>query len=266
MSAVKELSVLKNVPNDILGDLEKMSRLRSYNKNQRIYSPGREKECVGFVLQGVLRMQKLLYDGREHIIGLLAEGDMFGQVFDGPRTFTIEAATNAKILEFKREPFKELLLRSPELEQIVFMNVLNELDRARDWMILLANPRIRGRLAGFLLILASRFANIDHVVRKRREGSLDVQIPINRLDLAHLLGTRRETISRAFHALADNGHISITRSDLIRIHDIEVLAEEAGIEESGISLSLKDLTMTGQKSGLSGRSALLATPGSRGRC
>ena len=196
---------------------------------------------VGCVSKGMLRMQKSLKDGRQHIVGLLVDGDIFGQAFDEPLSFSIEAVTDSDICAVQRAPFEALLERSPELERVVMQNVLNELDRARDWMVILANPKIRARLAGFLLVLCTRFVGIDHLVRCDN-GKLRVKIPISRTDLAHLLGTRPESLSRAFHALADEGTITLLRPDLVELIDMDALGAEAGDEETASYASVRKLS------------------------
>ena len=62
-----------------------------------------------------------------------------------------------------------------------------------------------------------------------------------RLDLAHLLGTRPESISRALHALADEGHIEIQEPDRILLRDIEALAKAADEDEMQTVATLKDV-------------------------
>ena len=241
---LRRLPQLAELTDETLRELEAISRVRSYTSGQVVAEAEEEAGFIGFVLEGILRLEKTLQDGRHHIVGLMVEGDMFGRVFDGPLAFGIEAAADALVCAFQRTAFETLILRSPDLERVVLLNILNELDRARDWMVILANPRVKGRLAGFLMVLCTRFASIDHLLQ--RDGSnLDVKIPISRADLADLLGTRPESISRAFHALADGGSIRIIRPDLIEIRDIEALGAEAGeedlVSQSDIEGVLQDL-------------------------
>jgi len=225
---------------ETIAELNALCRIHRYEPGQTVAVDGEHTDYIGFVKSGFLRMQKTLSDGRQHIVGLLVDGDMFGQVFSGPLHFDIEAATEAQICAFKRAPFEALLERTPELERLVMLNLLNELDRARDWMLILSGQKVSCRLAGFLLVMCSRFADIDHVLTKGRDG-LDVKIPINRTDLAHLLGTRTESISRAFHALQEAGDLRILKPNLVRILDLEALASHAGEEELLASPNLRDL-------------------------
>lgn len=223
------LRSLKELPKETLNALEGIGRPLRLSAGKTLASEGERPQFIGCVVNGILRMQKTLQDGRQQILGLLVEGDMFGQILNGPLNYDIEVATDAEICAFKREPFEELLMHEPELDRVLMLNMLNELDRARDWMIILANPRVKGRLAGFILVLCTRFSELDDVLQARN-GFLDVKIPISRADLAHLLGTRPESISRAFHGLADIGAISILSPDLIEIRNVDALIAESGEE------------------------------------
>lgn len=220
--------------------LDAMCRVKSYRAGQTVAHTQEKSEFIGCVLSGVLRMQKTLADGREHIVGLLVEGDMLGGGFDGPADFSIESATDAELCAFPRTEFEALVTLSPDLERAVLLNIANELDRARDWLIILSNQRIAGRIAGFLLLMCSRFRDIDHILQRRPEG-IEVKIPISRIDLAHLLGTRPESISRSLHSLSDQGVIDIREPDRILIRDTKALAYAADEDEIEAVATLQDL-------------------------
>nr|WP_269751757.1 Crp/Fnr family transcriptional regulator [Pseudophaeobacter flagellatus] len=220
--------------------LEAMCRAKSYRAGQTVIHAQEHSGFIGCVLSGILRMQKTLADGREHIVGLLVEGDTFGRVFDGAAEFTIEAATDAEFCAFPRTKFEALMTRAPDLERAILLNITNELDRAREWLIILSNQKIAGRISGFLLLLCSRFRDIDHILQPSPEG-IEVKIPINRADLAHLLGTRPESISRSLHSLRDQGVIDILEPDRILIRDTKALALAADVDEIEAISTLQDL-------------------------
>ena len=133
--------------------LDAMCRIKRFRKGQIVVQDEESPNFVGGVLSGILRMQKTLLDGRQHIVGLLVEGDLFGRVFDGAFEYSVEAATDVEFCSFPRAAFEGLLSRSPDLERAVLLNITNELDRAREWMIILSNQKIAGRIAGFLLLM-----------------------------------------------------------------------------------------------------------------
>lgn len=220
--------------------LKAMCRVKSYRANQTVVYAQERSDFIGCVLSGILRMQKTLADGREQIVGLLVEGDLFGRVFDGATEVSIEVATDVTFCAFPRAEFEALLRQSPDLERAVLLNITNELDRAREWLIILSNQKIAGRIAGFLLLLCCRFRNIEHILQPGPEG-IEVKIPINRADLAKLLGTRPESISRSLHSLSDQGVIDILEPDRILIRDTRALARVADEDEIEAIATLHDL-------------------------
>ena len=229
---LREMKGFDDLPDEIRQELRSICRVRSFSAGQTVAEVGLPPPFSGIVRSGILRMQKSLPDGRQHVVGLLVQGDMFGRLFNGEMHFSLEAATDAEISTFPRATFESILLQSPALDRLMLLNLLNELDRARDWMIILANPKVRGRLAGFLLLLCTQFRTVQGMVSVANQR-LRVNIPLSRPDIAHLLGTRVESVSRGFHALADDGLIEILRPDLIELCNLEDLAEEAGEPEIG---------------------------------
>ena len=237
---LKTLPVFCDLRPETLETLETMLRLVHYRAGQVVSHEGDESDFVGVVASGVLRIQKTLVDGRHPIVGLLVEGDIFGRVFDGATELAIEVATDAQVFAFPHESFEALLKRSPDLDRAVLMKALNELDRARDWMVIVSNPKIINRVAGFLVIMCTRYLGVDHLVQSDH-SRIEVTIPVSRLDLAHLLGTRPESISRALHALEDIGDIEIMAPDRILIRNAGALAAKAGEEEGQTIATLKEL-------------------------
>lgn len=225
-----------------LRELRSIRRLKFFSAGQIVVDEGEECAFIGCVHDGFLRMQKTLADGRQQIVGLLVEGDMFGQAFAPRQHFAIEAATDAEVWAFQRAPFEALLLRAPDLERAVMLNILNELDRARDWMVIISGTKVTGKLAGFLLVMCSTFADVDHILRLGCNGACaEIKIPLGRTDLAHLLGARPETLSRAFHKLQDAGDIEILNPDLIRVLNMVALTEKAGDDGLLASAGLSQL-------------------------
>ncbi len=220
--------------------LNAMCHSKSYRAGQTVIHAQEKCDFIGCVQSGIFRIQRTLADGREHIVGLLVEGDTFGRAFDGAAEFSIEAATDAEICAFPRAEFEALLTRSPDLERAVMLAITNELDRAREWLIILSNQKIAGRIAGFLLLMCSRFRDIDHILQPGPQG-IEVKIPISRADLAHLLGTRPESISRSLHSLNDQRVIDILEPNRILIRDTKALARVADEDEIEALATLQDL-------------------------
>jgi CRP/FNR family transcriptional regulator len=219
--------LLDSLPRDVTAKLLAHATLRDVLPGETLVGRGTQSAEIGYVLEGTLAMVQVLEDDRKHIVGLLVPTDVYGRLFDGPSSYRIEALSAARILSFERGPFERVLRENPDTERLFLVHLLDEMDAAREWLLLISGRKVMNRVASFLTILVRRL---------RIEGtatSARLQLPLARRDLAHYLGTRPETLSRALHELEGDGVIRIIGPNLF-----EILDEEALLAASG-----EDLTM-----------------------
>ena len=201
------------------------ARIEQRSRGDVVVEEGHRIEEIAFVLDGALGMTKRLPDGRVHIVGLLVPGDMFGRLFDGPVAYRIEALSTSRVLSFDRARFEAILSTSLEAEQAFLVMMLDEIDAAREWLLLLNGTGVVQRLAGFLLVLVRRRL-IDG--RHPLKEGLRMKLPLRRTDLSHYLGVRPESLSRAVHRLQDDGILTIVTPNTFVIDDIPALVAASG--------------------------------------
>ncbi|MCR4264612.1 Crp/Fnr family transcriptional regulator [Nitratireductor sp. ZSWI3] len=214
--------------------MERLSHIRTFKAGATILAEGEDMPIVGNVVSGVLRVQKTISDGRQQIVGLLLPPDMFGRVFAPLSPFAIEAATDVTLCCFPRPAFEKLLTAHRELEHRMLLTVLEELDAAREWMLMLGCQTVAERVASFLLILHRRFKD------SCREADIGwarmyVEIPISRRDMAAYLGTTVETISRTIQTMARKNVIRMLDTRHFEIVDEKRMVKMSGREELAIS-------------------------------
>lgn len=214
---------------DVTERLLSQATLRDVPAHEIILERGMRSEDVGYVLDGTLAMVQKMEDGRKHIVGLLVPTDIYGRLFNGPSNYQIEALSDAQILSFPRMFFEQVLRDNPEAERLFLVHLLDEVDAAREWLLLISGRKAVNRLASFLIILQRRSKF------KRIGGQTVVHVPLSRKDLAHYLGARPETLSRAFHELERKGILRI-----VDPHHFRILDEEALIDASGDDLTMQD--------------------------
>ncbi|TCL71179.1 helix-turn-helix domain-containing protein [Rhizobium sp. BK251] len=208
--AVQRRSICHAADGRAREELNRISHIRTFAAGETVTAEGQESCIVGNVITGVLKLVKTLSDGRQQIVGLLLPSDMVGRVFETTSRFAIEAASDVTLCCFERRAFEALLAREPELEHAMLVRTLDELDAARDWMLLLGCQTVLERIAGFLLILLCR--SRSHGNAAALETTPRVTIPIGRRDMAIYLGTTIETISRTVQHMARQGVIRIENS------------------------------------------------------
>lgn len=212
--------------------LSRVSRIayqRRYNAGQFIVGAGQQQDWFATVLSGVVKLAKTTADGRHQIVGLLFPSDLLGRPFGSGSPFTAEAATAVELCCLDRRYFEELLLKSVEMKQLFLEQTLNEVDAAREWMLLLGRKTAEERVASLLLLMAQRMHAREAVVPAGGQG-MCYELPLSRTEMAEYLGLRIETVSRQIKRLRTAGVIQSLDGRAIVVNDIVKLAHIAGRE------------------------------------
>ena len=107
---------------------------------------------------------------------------------------------------------------------------LDELDAAREWMLLLGRKTAREKIASFLSIIARRDASLN---LRTAKGALVFDLPLTRESMADYLGLTLETVSRQISALRKDGVIELEGKRHVIVPDFDRLLEEAGDDSDG---------------------------------
>jgi CRP/FNR family transcriptional regulator len=152
------------------------------------------------VVEGVLRVVRIIGDGRRIITGFVFPGDLVGISMKDRYLYGAEAVTVTKVRRFARSAFQEKMNQCPELRPKLFARLCDEMAAAQDQMALLACKTAEERLCSFLLLLARRTGAIS-------KSNATVDLPMTRQDIADYLGLTIETVSRNMTKLTARGMI-----------------------------------------------------------
>ncbi len=213
---VRDILVCAALEEKKLLHLRAISSPKSYAPNQPIFHAEDTTVYVSNVVQGAVRMYKLLPDGRRQITGFLFPGDFLGMAANEEYAYSAEALTPVELCRFPRKKLEGLLDRLPALERRLLGTASNELIAAQDQMMLLGRKTAQEKVASFLLTLSRR-------AQQRGEAADPVLQPMTRADIADYLGLTTETVSRTITGLRTNGMIELIASDRISIPDAAAL-------------------------------------------
>lgn len=207
--------------------LETMKSYRTFSAGDVILWRGEPLEHVASVVEGVANLSKTLEDGRIQMVGLLLPSDFIGRPGRTHVDFDVTATTDVTLCQFQRAPFEKLIEETPHVAQRLMEMALDELDAARDWMILLGRKTAREKIATFLDLLTRR-AELDHPT-----GRVTLDIAMTRDQIANFLGLTLETVSRQLNALKKDGVISFTGRKNIDVVDLIALRDATGDDADG---------------------------------
>ncbi|WP_049973719.1 cyclic nucleotide-binding domain-containing protein [Azospirillum sp. B4] len=188
------------------------------DRDQVIFSEGDPATSVRIVTSGMVRILRMMPDGRRQIVGFLQPGDMLGLALTGSYLYSAEAVTPVTLRRLSRFQFDALLDRDPDLRRRLLAATATELQVAQDQMLLLGRKTATERLASFLLRQARRLT-------PEPEDHCRISLPMTRTDIADFLGLTMETVSRAFTKLKTSRHIRLLPDQMVELLDIAALTD-----------------------------------------
>ena len=227
---IRNRAVCAHCESDELAELEAAKLYRNYEAGQVVTWSGDPMEFVASVVSGVATLTQTLEDGRTQMVGLLLPSDFLGRPGRQKASYTVTATTDLLLCCFQRRPFENLLNCTPRLSTRLLEMTLDELDAAREWLLLLGRKSAREKIASFLAILCRREAALTKV---KPNGRLAISLPLTREAMADYLGLTLETVSRQMTALRKDGVIEMDGKRHIIIPSYHLLVEESGDDADG---------------------------------
>jgi CRP/FNR family transcriptional regulator len=192
--AIRQFSVCASLDKIEMDEFEHISRHVHFAACGTVFAQEDVTTSFYNVLDGVLRLYKLLPDGRRQIVGFALPGDFLGMATDGRHGFSADAIGAVTVCQFSKLSFARFAENRPNLLRRINDLAVRELNQARDHMVLLGRRSAEEKVATFLVGWRDRLV-------QRRGMSDVVPLPMSRQDIADYLGLTIETVSRTFTKL-----------------------------------------------------------------
>src|SRR5690242_14720536 len=221
-SAVQQ--VMRRVPlfsqlnDDELGRISEPARERSYPKNSVILFEDDPGDALYIVSSGQVKVVLIGEDGREVILSVMGDGDFFGEmslIDDEPRSAHVIAMKDSQLLVLRRDDFQSRLEENPRIALKLLRVLVQRLRRADEKIGGLVLLDVNGRVAQLLLDLAEE------------SGGPRITRRLTHHTIAQMIGSSRETVSRAMRELVERGTIEVSRRE-ITIRQPEALRSLTG--------------------------------------
>ncbi|CAH0348598.1 Crp/Fnr family transcriptional regulator FnrL [soil metagenome] len=208
MSACNSCVVRTQAMCSILSDREReefarLGRQMAVPTGQTLMWEGADSMVVANVVSGALKLSTSVQDGREQIVGVVYPSDFIGRPFGKTSPHSVTALSDARLCVFPRGAFDMFARSHPDLEHRLLRRTLDELDRARGWMLLLGRASAREKVATFIRDVAGRLAAEGDAPLTRFD------LPLSRQQIADILGLTIETVCRQLTAMKRAGVIDL---------------------------------------------------------
>ncbi|WP_299144366.1 transcriptional regulator FnrL [uncultured Tateyamaria sp.] len=227
---IRHRAVCARCDDDELVRLNEIKFYKTYAAGQTIAMRGDALDVVASVVSGTATLERAIEDGRTQMVGLLLPSDFIGRPGRATLQYDVTAVSDVTLCCFQRKPFEALLIEIPHVQERLLEMALDELDAARDWMLLLGRKTAREKIASLLMLMAKRTMHPDGQVMG---DTSRLELPISRETMANFLGLTIETVSRQFTGLRKDGVIALDGNRVVHIPDLETLLMETGDDSDG---------------------------------
>lgn len=202
-------------------DVASVARPTQVHKGEQIYAAGSTTAQLMVVHTGQVKISRLSVDGHEQIVRVLGPGDFVGEsaFLTGARPDHFAVALEpGSMCVFQHDDLGRLIQQHPSVGLRMLRTVSRRLDQTEQRLAAAVSVDVPARLADYLLSLPARHT----------DGAVEVTLPLAKKDIASLLDTTPESLSRHLRRLGDAGLIEPGRGRRIILTDVDALTDLAG--------------------------------------
>jgi CRP/FNR family transcriptional regulator len=215
---IASIPLFQGLPRKQHEDLSMIVVDQVFRRGQLIFSEGDEGNGFYVLISGRVKVSKISPEGKEQILHFFGPGEPFGEVavFAG-KNFPANAETLAesRVFFFPRLAFIELIGKNPALALNMMAVLSSRLRRLTNLVEDLSLKEVPGRLAAYLLLLS-----------EKNKRAMKVELEVSKNQLASLLGTIPETLSRILARMTREKLINLDgkKVDIVNRKALEELA------------------------------------------
>jgi len=214
--APEPIKILKNISLFSEFSLEDLAYVKSilirkkYKKNETIFYEGDNGAEMFIVRSGQVKILTTSADGQEMILGVLLPGDFFGEMSlldNQPRSaMAVATAKETELLIIRQEDFLKLVREKASLFKEVMSELCRRLRAADEQIQDLVFVDVKERLIKKLITLSAK-------------GTLkgdwtEIDLKLTHKDLADMIGSSRETVSRILQELFVTKNVLMDRQKI----------------------------------------------------
>ena len=214
LEEIAKAAIFGGLPPQQLEEVARISLDQKYEKGQSLFSEGGDAKGFYLIVSGKVKIYKLSLEGKEQILHIFGAGEICGEVpvfAGGNYPASAEAIEPSRVLFFPRSALVELIRSEPAIAMNMLAILSQRLRRFTHLIEDLSLKEVPARLSAYLIFLAERSKSTE-----------TLELDITKAQLASLLGTIPETLSRILAKMAQQEIISV-EGRMIRILDRKAL-------------------------------------------
>lgn len=220
---LENFNIFKDLNNDSMQELRRITSMQDIPKNQPIYFPHEPSNAIFFLKKGRVKLTRTSNDGKEMILALVNKGEVFGEMAfldEGERNDFATALDDCLVCAINKNEFKDFVERNPGLNVKITKLIGLKLKKYSERIEELVFKDAEQRVVSFLLRLADENG-------KQIGDEIFIKPFLKHQDIAELTATSRQTVNSILTDLRENHIINFDRKKLI-IQNKEDLQKKVG--------------------------------------
>lgn len=208
---LRHIPLFEELPPADLAAINKVTIERRYKKNMIVFMEGEPGEGFHYIKSGKVKIAQMAQDGREHIINILGPGEVFAEVLlfnRGSYPATAVAIEDSVIGIIKNSDLENVVTENSRIALHIIRVMSKKLIHAQMKIRTLALSDTFSRTAQVLMRLAKQYG-------QPAAGGIQIEIDMTRQELANLVGTTRETVSRVLSSMKKDKVIDLAEHNII---------------------------------------------------
>lgn len=208
---LRQVPLFSTLDDKLLHELAVISEIRSYVKNTVIFNKGDAGDTLLVLLSGKLRVFLSHEDGREMTLSFLKPYGYLGEIAlldDAPRSASVQAIEKSSVCIIYKDRFKESLIKYPSMALALLQQMNRIIRRLTDEIDAISFQDVYNRVARKICSLAD-----EEGIEKN--GIVEINHNLTHQDLANMVGSARESVTKVLNSMETNGIIVMNRHKII---------------------------------------------------
>jgi len=211
MSIVKEIPFFSLLTDKELELIDAIAVNKKFKKGEYIFFEGESGDKFFIIKKGQVKLTKMIKNGDEQILNIFSDNDIIAEIvaFDkGNYPASAITMTDTNVIVFDQSELENLILKHPSIGLKLLREMSGRLRRAQQNVRDLALKDSSARVAGLLIFLAEKYG-------KNKNNNVILDISLTQQELASMIGSSRETVSRVLGQFESKNLIKTSRKKII---------------------------------------------------
>jgi CRP/FNR family cyclic AMP-dependent transcriptional regulator len=221
MKLLGKVSIFSRLDPTDIEELSQLTVIKNWEADTAVLFQGEPSDSLHLLLKGSVKVTETSKEGQPKILGILEEGEIFGELamLDGqPRSATVTTCEPSETASISHQDFRKFAATRPEVLWKVLAALCDRVRKTSNDILGMSAHDVPHRLLTALTQLAEKHGQV------RSDGTCLITLKISLRDLSAMVGAKTEEVSRLLQRYREDGLIELGKDRQLIVLDRAALA------------------------------------------